>query len=97
MNHVKGNSASSLSTQPPSTLQVDAQFDSARFSMEVLESTVDVLMGRLIPVTGEVPVDPSGGEVAAILVPVAQHISYLEYRVRAVEARLSAALRQLQV
>lgn len=88
-----GNSASTALPQP----QVDAQLDSIAFSMEALESIVDVLMSRLQAVTGQLGEIASDPSPSPVLVPVAQRISYIENRVRAVEARLSFALRELQI
>lgn len=77
--------------------QVDAQLDSACFSMEALESTVATLLNRLIAVTFIHPDDEQMPEATSPLVPVAARISYLESRLRNVEARLSRALLNLQV
>lgn len=91
-------SAGYAATVPqPAALQVEAQLDSASFSMEALESTVTSLLDRLIAVTAIYPEDEQKPDGTSSLVPVAARISYLESRLRNVEARLSRTLSNLQV
>lgn len=77
--------------------QVDRMLDSASFSLDALESTVQTLLGRLTAVTGDYPEQDRSPSASSDLVPVAARIQYLESRVRDVESRLSNALSNLQV
>lgn len=101
MNEPKRGSGSTLKAnytiEPTAQPQVDAQLDSANFSLEALESTVTTLLNRLIPVTGDYPDHEQMPDGESMLVPVAARINYLESRIRNVEALLSRALNALQV
>jgi hypothetical protein len=79
------------------TTQVDASLENLREVVEFHSETVQILLRRLQPVTGEVDQCASKGEATPVKVPMAERIDMQIFFLRNLTEAVQQAIRALQI